>query len=170
MSDLHDEPVAARRSLGMGVGGRDGGVTDSMGGPGAVLSFPINREEFDAGRTDQTVAAGSMEEWTLTNSSPMDHPMHLHVWPMQVVQDGERDLTEPLWLDVANIPVFGWVTVRVAFNDHGGPTVCHCHLLDHEDLGMVGTVEARRTYPLQFCPTTPPPGSDRGPAGRTCSS
>ena len=32
------------------------------------------------------MAAGSVEEWTLTNTSPMDHPFHLHVWPMQIIQ------------------------------------------------------------------------------------
>ena len=38
---------------------------------------------------------------------------------------------------------FGEVTVRVAFDDFAGRTVYHCHILDHEDLGMMGTLEAR---------------------------
>ena len=49
----------------------------------------------------------------------------------------------PRWQDVVNIPAFGEVTVRVAFEDFGGRTVYHCHILDHEDLGMMGTLEAR---------------------------
>ena len=44
---------------------------------------------------------------------------------------------------MVNIPAFGEVTVRVAFEDFGGRTVYHCHILDHEDLGMMGTLEAR---------------------------
>jgi FtsP/CotA-like multicopper oxidase with cupredoxin domain len=35
------------------------------------------------------------------------------------------------------------VTVRVAFDDFAGRSVYHCHILDHEDLGMMGTLEAR---------------------------
>ncbi|MGQ1839707.1 multicopper oxidase family protein [Kocuria turfanensis] len=159
--DLRGEPVAARRTLdfamgaGMGMGGGmmgDGmmgegttgdGTTGGTRGPGSMMSFTIDGERFDAERTDQRVAVGTVEEWTLTNSSPMDHPMHLHVWPMQVVQDEDHDVGAPLWLDVVNIPAFGEVVVRVAFDDFGGRSVYHCHILDHEDLGMMGTLEAR---------------------------
>ncbi|MUN61818.1 multicopper oxidase domain-containing protein [Kocuria sediminis] len=159
--DLRGEPVAARRTLdfamgaamGMGGGMMDegmmgegmmgDGVTGGTRGPGSMMSFTINGERFDEERTDQRVAAGTVEEWTLTNSSPMDHPLHLHVWPMQVVQDQDRDVGTPLWLDVVNIPASGVVVVRVAFDDFTGRTVYHCHILDHEDLGMMGTLEVR---------------------------
>ncbi|WP_424348514.1 multicopper oxidase family protein [Kocuria sp. CH-021] len=145
LRDLRDEPVEARRTLdfamgmGMGMGGMMGGTR----GPGQMMSFTIDGREFDAERTDQRVRVGTVEEWTLTNSSPMDHPMHLHVWPMQVVTDGGRDVSAPRWQDVVNIPAFGEITVRVAFDDFAGRTVFHCHILDHEDLGMMGTLEAR---------------------------
>lgn len=110
---------------------------------GGMMSFTINGQEFDAGRTDSPVAADAVEEWTLRNSSPMDHPVHLHVWPMQVVEGGPDDLADPVWLDVVNVPAFGQVTVRIPFEDFTGRTVYHCHILDHEDLGMMGTVEVR---------------------------
>ncbi|MEF3120401.1 multicopper oxidase family protein [Kocuria flava] len=144
LRDLREEPVAARRTLdfAMGMGGM-GGMMGSRRGPGQMMSFTIDGQEFDAERTDQRVRVGTVEEWTLTNSSPMDHPVHLHVWPMQVVAEEGRDVSAPQWQDVVNIPAFGEVTVRVAFDDFGGRTVYHCHILDHEDLGMMGTVEAR---------------------------
>ncbi|WP_412459501.1 multicopper oxidase domain-containing protein [Corynebacterium appendicis] len=44
---------------------------------------------------------------------------------------------------MVNIPAFGRVTIRVAFDDIVGRTVYHCHILDHEDLGMMGTILAR---------------------------
>ncbi|MFC4905390.1 multicopper oxidase family protein [Kocuria oceani] len=145
--DLRGEPVAARRTLdfamGMDGGMMSGGMMGSTRGPGSMTTFTINGEPFDEDRTDQRVAPGTVEEWTLTNSSPMDHPMHLHVWPMQVVADGDGDVDAPLWLDVVDIPAFGEVVVRVAFDDFTGRTVYHCHILDHEDLGMMGTVEVR---------------------------
>jgi FtsP/CotA-like multicopper oxidase with cupredoxin domain len=106
------------------------------------MKFTINGREFDAGRIDEIVSVGSVEEWTLTNSSPMDHPFHLHVWPVQIIEDG-RDVTGPTWQDVVNIPARGEVKILVSFDDFPGRTVFHCHILDHEDRGMMGVIEAR---------------------------
>jgi FtsP/CotA-like multicopper oxidase with cupredoxin domain len=117
-------------------GGMGGGM-----GPGG-MTFTIDGREFDPDRVDQTVSVGTVEEWTIANTSPMDHPMHLHVWPMQIVAEGGRPLDDVRWQDVVNIPAGGEVTVRVAFDDFGGRTVYHCHILDHEDNGMMGVVEA----------------------------
>jgi FtsP/CotA-like multicopper oxidase with cupredoxin domain len=41
-----------------------------------------------------------------------------------------------------NAPAGGSVVVRIAFDRLGGKTVYHCHVLDHEDLGMLGVLEA----------------------------
>jgi FtsP/CotA-like multicopper oxidase with cupredoxin domain len=61
---------------------------------------------------------------------------------MQVLDVDGRPPADPLWLDVVNVPADGSVTVRIRFADFGGRTVYHCHILDHEDLGMMGTVLA----------------------------
>ena len=137
--DLRGAEVTERRRLtfDMGMGGGMGG---GMGRGG--MTFTIDGREFDPERVDQTVSVGAVEEWTITNTSPMDHPMHLHVWPMQIVAEGGRPLDDIRWQDVVNIPAGGEVTVRVAFDDFGGRTVYHCHILDHEDNGMMGIVEA----------------------------
>jgi FtsP/CotA-like multicopper oxidase with cupredoxin domain len=83
-----------------------------------------------------------VEEWTILNDSPMDHPFHLHVWPMQLLEENGREVDSPTWQDVVNVPARGSVRVRVAFEDFAGRTVYHCHILDHEDRGMMGVVEA----------------------------
>ncbi|MBP1133852.1 FtsP/CotA-like multicopper oxidase with cupredoxin domain [Arthrobacter sp. PvP023] len=134
--DLRTAAVAAHRQLTLSSGA-------GMGMGGAMMGFTINGREFSAARTDTTVAAGSVEEWTLTNPSPMDHPFHLHVWPMQVIEEGGRALDPPEWRDVVNVPAQGRVKVRVAFKDFAGRAVYHCHILDHEDLGMMGVIEVR---------------------------
>lgn len=138
LRDLRTEPVAARRrldfSMGMGMGS---GMSPGM------MSFTINGKVFDPGRIDEMVGVGSVEEWTLTNSSPMDHPMHLHVWPMQVIQHDDQSLPGPRWQDVVNIPARSEVKVLVSFDDFPGRSVFHCHILDHEDRGMMGVIEAR---------------------------
>lgn len=137
LRDLRDATVAATRELtfAMGMGG-------GMGG-GAMMSFTVDGREFDPDRVDIAVDADSIEEWTLNNTSPMDHPIHLHVWPMQIVEAGGRPLDSIVWQDVVNVPARSRVRVRIAFDDFTGRSVYHCHILDHEDLGMMGVIEVR---------------------------
>lgn len=134
-ADLRQSTVAAHRqiilSTGMGMGG------------GGMMRFTINGREFDASRTDTTAAAGTVEEWTLVNTGPMDHPFHLHVWPMQVLGDNAQAGSSPDLRDVVNIPANGQVKVRISFADFRGRSAYHCHILDHEDLGMMAAIEVR---------------------------
>jgi FtsP/CotA-like multicopper oxidase with cupredoxin domain len=134
------EPSVRRRLLldmQMGAGAGNGGM--GTGG----LAFTIDGRTFDPDRVDQEVVVGAVEEWTIANTSPMDHPMHLHVWPMQVVAEAGVRVDDVRWLDVVNVPAGSEVTVRIAFREFGGRTVYHCHILDHEDRGMMGVVVAR---------------------------
>ncbi|MCY0903705.1 multicopper oxidase family protein [Arthrobacter sp. H14-L1] len=137
--DLRATPVTARRELvfAMGTGMNSGGMGSGM------LSFTINGRPFDPARVDTTVPAGAVEEWTLRNTSPMDHPVHLHVWPMQIIEQAGQPVDSPMWQDVVNVPARSSVRVRISFDDFTGKTVYHCHILDHEDSGMMGLIEAR---------------------------
>jgi FtsP/CotA-like multicopper oxidase with cupredoxin domain len=59
-----------------------------MSGMGTMgMSFTIDGRTFDPQRDDQTVRLGDTEEWTVTNTDPMDHPFHLHVWRFHVLAD-----------------------------------------------------------------------------------
>ena len=137
--DLRVSEVSRSRVLRFQMG-MAGGM---MGGGGSQgISFTIDGSKFDAARVDQIVAVGAIEEWTIRNDSPMDHPFHLHVWPMQLIADNGEPVETPTWLDVVNVPARGEVTLRIAFDDFGGRTVYHCHILDHEDRGMMGVVLA----------------------------
>ena len=134
--DLRLSPVTARRELVFAMG-----MGSNMGA--GMMTPTINGRVFGASRVDTTVAAGSVEEWTLTNDSDTAHPLHLHVWPMQIVEQNGQAVSAAIWQDVVNIPPRSRVLVRIAFEDFGGRTVYHCHILDHEDAGMMGVVEAR---------------------------
>ncbi|WP_422759295.1 multicopper oxidase family protein [Paenarthrobacter sp. C1] len=136
LGDLRSASVAARRQIILAAG-------MGMGMGGGMMRFTINGREFDETRTDTTVAAGDVEEWTLTNTSPMDHPFHLHVWPMQIIEENGQGTDTAIWQDVVNVPANGHVKVRIAFKDFSGRSVYHCHILDHEDLGMMGVIEVR---------------------------
>jgi FtsP/CotA-like multicopper oxidase with cupredoxin domain len=128
--------VTAQRRLTFAVG-MGGGM--GMGS----MAFTVDGRTFDPHRDDQTVRLGTTEEWTILNTSPMDHPFHLHAWPFQVlaISDG----TPPIGVrqDVALVPANGSVRLRIPFTDYAGRSVYHCHILDHEDLGMMGTVNVR---------------------------
>ena len=130
--DLRGAAVAGRRELTFAIG---------MGGAG--MRFTIDGKEFDPDRVDQAVRVSTVEEWTINNTSPMDHPLHLHVWPMQIIEQDGEPVVGPTWQDVVNVPARSDVKVRVAFDTFGGRTVYHCHILDHEDNGMMGTISAR---------------------------
>ncbi|UNX53323.1 multicopper oxidase family protein [Georgenia sp. TF02-10] len=137
--DLRDRPLSGRREI---------AFTMTMGGgiirPGqrrTMMDLGFDGRAFDADRVDQQVAAGSVEEWTITNPTPMDHPFHLHVWPMQLVEDNGEPVSAPTWRDVVNVPANGRVRALVDFTHHPGRSVYHCHILDHEDAGMMAVVD-----------------------------
>jgi FtsP/CotA-like multicopper oxidase with cupredoxin domain len=140
--DLRTAPLSGRRTLtfAMGDGGMGGG---GMAVGSGMMGFTIDGKSFDPARVDTAVAAGAIEEWTLRNTSPMDHPFHLHVWPMQIIEQSSQKTATPLWQDVVNVPARGSVRVRIAFDDFTGKSVYHCHILDHEDNGMMGVIEVR---------------------------
>ena len=128
--DLRDVTVDDTRTITMQMG---------MGGG---MRFLIDGRSFDPDRVDQQVSIGTVEEWTIRNTSPMDHPFHLHIWPMQIIRAEGAETAELDIRDVVDVPAGSSVVVRIAFDRFPGRTVYHCHILDHEDLGMMGVIEA----------------------------
>lgn len=117
-------------------------VTMEMQMGGGPPRFVINGREFDPSRVDINVTLGTIEDWVVRNVGPMDHPFHLHVWPFQVMEQSRPGPLPRGWKDTVNVPAGGFVRVRLPFEQIGGKTVFHCHILDHEDLGMMATIEA----------------------------
>ena len=92
-------------------------------------------------RRHQTVKLGATEEWRLRNTSPDWHPFHIHVNDFQVVEIDGEPVDAYSWEDTTPLPAFGEVVIRTRFLDFPGKFVYHCHLLDHEDQGMMELVE-----------------------------
>lgn len=132
-------PVVAQRQIAfqMSMGGMG-----AMGGSGG-MAFTIDGRTFDPQRDDQITTLGAVEEWTVINTSPLAHPFHLHIWPFTVL--ATSDNTPPIGVpqDVVLIPAQGWVRLRIPFTTFAGRSVYHCHILDHEDLGMMATINVR---------------------------
>jgi FtsP/CotA-like multicopper oxidase with cupredoxin domain len=93
----------------------------------------INGSLFDPNTVNFEAKQGTVEEWVIRNKTPMYHPIHLHSWPFQV--QGEQG-----WQDVVEVAPYSEVVIRVTFDDFGGTTVLHCHILDHEDTGMMSII------------------------------
>lgn len=121
---------------------------DISGDDGLGVRFFIDGKLYDHDRIDQRVEAGTVEEWRLVNDDVFQHPFHIHVNPFQVVdvrgipQGDPSWQTDPrIWWDVFRLPPKGEVTIRTYFRpDALGKTVYHCHILPHEDNGMMGNV------------------------------
>lgn len=141
---MPDLPVVRRRTLKFSG--------DISGRTGAGVVFRIDDKEYDMDRIDQEVEAGTVEEWTIVNDDVFQHPFHIHVNPFQVVDVrgiplGDTSWGSPdpaVWWDTFRLPPKGQFTLRTYFRpDATGKTVYHCHILPHEDNGMMGNILIR---------------------------
>ncbi|MFN8591683.1 MAG: multicopper oxidase family protein [Thermomicrobiales bacterium] len=107
----------------------------------AAGTFTIDGKIFDPNRVDQTVKLGSIEEWTIRNDNNQQHPFHIHVDSFQVMSINGEPYNAVNRQDVVNLPANGEVVVRIPFDEFTGKFVYHCHILNHEDRGMMGIVE-----------------------------
>jgi bilirubin oxidase len=118
----------------------------SMGmGPGmGMLNFTINGRTFDPARVDLATQAGRIEEWDIFNDTMMDHPIHIHGTQFQLLrrQSGTAITPAPFaaWLDTVNVPAGESVTIKVR-QAMPGKRMFHCHILEHEDAGMMGILD-----------------------------
>jgi bilirubin oxidase len=101
----------------------------------------INGRAMNMMRVDVRAKVGATEIWQVENLVGMDHPFHLHGFQFQVL---ERDgVAEPFrsWKDVVNVRKHETVRFIVQYADFPGRWMFHCHILDHEDHGMMGILE-----------------------------
>ncbi|MFZ1008443.1 MAG: multicopper oxidase domain-containing protein, partial [Candidatus Sulfotelmatobacter sp.] len=128
------------------------------------IKYEIDGRPYDPGRIDRTLNLGTVDEWTLT-SKFVNHPFHIHVNPFQIEQilnpqgqsiinangdcidkDAQGNL-DPQYCD--QIGVFRdtlltkqdyKIMLRSRYETFTGEFVLHCHILDHEDQGMMQNV------------------------------
>jgi FtsP/CotA-like multicopper oxidase with cupredoxin domain len=104
----------------------------------------INNQTMDMRRVDVRGRLNTTEIWQVENVVTMDHPFHLHGFQFQVL---DRDgVPEPYvsWKDSVNVPKHGKVRFAVRYENFPGKWMFHCHILDHEDMGMMGILEVVR--------------------------
>ena len=107
-----------------------------------AVTAQINSRDFDPERDDQVVRLNTVEEWVIRNASTQWHPFHIHINDYQVVAFNGQPVQARYHEDTTPVPPFGEITIRTRFRDFPGRWVYHCHILLHEDHGMMGTVRA----------------------------
>jgi suppressor of ftsI len=105
--------------------------------------FYINEEKFapDAAPLVR-VKVGTYQHWRIVNATGELHPMHIHQVHFLAYAENDKPIAHPLWLDTVNVPYGGNVDVIMDFTNPviKGMSVFHCHLLNHEDKGMMAKV------------------------------
>ena len=92
---------------------------------------------------------GTVEDWIIENRSNELHAFHIHQLHFLLLDYMGRPVNEPFLRDTVNVPYYNGrsfeypsVRLRMDFRDPNivGTFVYHCHLLEHEDKGMMGTI------------------------------
>jgi FtsP/CotA-like multicopper oxidase with cupredoxin domain len=105
--------------------------------------FYINGEKFTPDAAPMMRAkVGSFQHWRIVNATGELHPMHIHQVHFLAYAENDKPIASPVWLDTVNVPYGGSVDVIMDFTDPviRGMSVFHCHLLNHEDKGMMAKI------------------------------
>ncbi|MBR0872251.1 multicopper oxidase domain-containing protein [Bradyrhizobium tropiciagri] len=118
--------------------------------------FMINGNPYKPDRIDQLLPLGGVEEWKLSTANAFGHPFHIHVNPFQIsriINPAGQDVSETgdanepqyanlkgVWKDTLFIRQGYTAFVRTRYQRYIGDFVLHCHILDHEDQGMMQNV------------------------------
>jgi len=108
--------------------------------PAVGMAFLINGEPYSHDVIHTQVKLNTVEDWELINTGVMDHPFHIHGNAFQVISRNDRPESLMAWRDTVLVKRGETVRIRIPFRDFAGKTVYHCHVLDHEDLGMMGNL------------------------------
>jgi FtsP/CotA-like multicopper oxidase with cupredoxin domain len=103
----------------------------------------INSKTMDMNRVDETAELGATEIWDIRNLVGMDHPFHLHGFQFQVIDRNGEPVSQRKWEDTVNVPGFETARFIVRYDNYPGKWMFHCHILDHEDQGMMGVLEVK---------------------------
>ena len=106
--------------------------------------FYINGQKFSMQAAPMLrVRVGSMQHWRIVNGTNELHPFHIHQIHFLAFAENGAPLSSPEWLDTVNVPYgHGTVDLIMDFTDPiiKGLSVFHCHLLSHEDKGMMAKI------------------------------
>lgn len=105
--------------------------------------FTINGNAMDMQRIDEVIKMGETEIWEISNAGPMIHPFHIHNTQFRILDRNGRppEANESGLKDTVVVNPDEVVRVLIRFDnytDTARPYMYHCHILEHEDAGMMG--------------------------------
>ena len=122
-----------------------------LGPPTAFRSFSfdftsnrwtINGQSFDPNRIDARPLLGSTEQWTFTNPTGSTHLVHIHDVDQQCVsRNGKPPYAYEAMKETWSVAPGETLVLKLRFTDHIGTYMLHCHILEHEDDGMMTLFE-----------------------------
>lgn len=125
--------IVLQMRMGMGMMSRGNGDDN----------FFINGKSMDMNRIDAIAKKDTFEIWKIINKSPMSHPFHIHDTQFKTLAINGRkpNPSESGFMDTISVDPMGIVYIMVPFkyySDDKVPYMFHCHILEHEDGGMMG--------------------------------
>ena len=141
VEDFRNLPVAQRRTI---------TFQESADGNNFYIDSGNGPVQFDMARVDASMRSGTVEEWTILNPTGEWHTFHIHQTDFQVTEVngiarqfvGHQDNVNVAYQADASSPP-GQVKLIIDFRDPNivGKFVYHCHILEHEDGGMMAVAE-----------------------------
>jgi len=138
--DLTAARVSKLRNFSLDMGMRGGMMGSGGMGRGMMGGMAINGQPFDMSIINDRVRLGDTEKWVISTSM-LAHPFHVHGVSFQVIsENGREPRPESLgWKDT--VVVDSETELLVQFTQPAAeetPFMYHCHILEHEDAGMMG--------------------------------
>lgn len=110
------------------------------------VAFTVNGKLYDEMDCETAPVVGTCEEWRIENAHDEIHPFHLHENSFQLIAVNDQPVDPVEIWDTFLVPpkinpnVNGSITIRIRFKQWYGKTVFHCHVLPHEDTGMMQNI------------------------------
>ncbi len=90
---------------------------------------------------DEPVKVGDLQIWEVSNTSPMDHPFHLHGFFFQVIEENGKAPEYLAWKDTVNLTPKSKIKIAWMPDNRPGTWMYHCHILEHHAAGMMATFD-----------------------------
>jgi FtsP/CotA-like multicopper oxidase with cupredoxin domain len=129
--------------------------------------WSINGLTFDPNRIDARPVLGTTEKWVFTNPTGTTHMVHIHDVDQQCIsRDGGPCYPYEKMKETWAVGPGETLELKMKFTDHVGKYVLHCHILEHEDDGMMTQFEVVGPTPTP-APSTTPGATPPPPASQT---
>ena len=96
----------------------------------------------DAAPPMATVKVGTYVHWRIVNRTHEIHPFHIHQVHFLTYAVNGKPVADPIWAETMNVPLQQSIDVILdaSYVHIRGMSVFHCHILSHEDKGMMAKV------------------------------